>query len=82
MDYKRFLIWRDYGYEGWHIVAQADTWDDAVTAWHAQHVGDEEKLMTEYVPLRIEDGRVTTNPVNTISSTITVSSAEDYRPCH
>lgn len=60
MGYQRFLIWKYWGeHEGWHLEGQAATWDDAVHQWQAvpKYGSAEDILITEYVPLQIQDGR-------------------------
>ncbi len=57
---KRFVVFHDYGcYEGWKIVEEADTFDEAVIMRdnYQRNCGGGTTEIFEHVPLVVTDGR-------------------------
>lgn len=51
-----YIVWTNYGSEGWSCIDVPGTWDEAVEVWkrETQHGP---AIMTEEIPLLIQDGR-------------------------
>jgi hypothetical protein len=54
MDEPRFIVWTNYGVDGW-ARADCDTFDAAVKERESRLPN--ECIITEYVPIRVQDGR-------------------------
>ena len=57
MNYDKYIIWSNYGSEGWR-AENTESFDEAVKIREDKmSMGCSEVIITEYVPLKIQDGR-------------------------
>lgn len=55
-DIRRWIVWSNHGYDGWHPEG-FDTFEDAVKGRDHALAGSSEVIITEHVPLKVIDGR-------------------------
>lgn len=51
-DFKKFIIWVNYGQEGWSPIDSRDTFEEAAQVY-LERKSSEPMIITEYIPVKL-----------------------------